>query len=214
MERTLTNIATQLVQRHESKRRPVRAIIKHVNYANRHIQVTRNGAYIRHCKVQRGISLGTVNAPIVRVGDVALIERDPVTQKWLCVEIRSKVRCATGNAPASEIEADTGAEVSYTATTQQWSQGITPDFLFDPPVIPLGQLTLPEQQQELICGLPRCTDCAPDGYVEGMALVISADAEHPSGCWKWGFRRGNSCTRQVLRALRWQIAGVGRGILS
>jgi hypothetical protein len=188
MEQTLVNVMAQTVRRHETKTRIERTVIRAVNYETRRLQCSRNGALLRHVKVQAGIDLGTTNAPIVRAGDIALVERDSITQKWLCVGIRSKVRCATGGGPSAEVEIDTSANVSYTATTQKWSQTITPDFLFLPPLESLGQLTLPDQQQDLICGLPRCTDCAPDGYTAGMALVIGTDTEHPGGCWKWGFR--------------------------
>lgn len=142
--RTLNDSLAQVTRRHtDMYDRPQRAWILHVNYTTRRLTVNRRGAIMHHVKVQSGIALGTKSQPIVTAGNVAFVRRDPVTQKWLCVEIRSKTRCASGNGPASEVEVDTSADVSYSATIQQsYTATVTPMSLFNTELEDLGELAL------------------------------------------------------------------------
>lgn len=173
--------------------------IQFVDYSTRHIVVKVRGfGTIRKVKVQKGIQLGTTDKPVVVRGDTANIKRRP-SGKWVAESISHKERCATDTINDDDVEVNTSN--SYFA--QQLSALETPFDLRFPPIEPLGQITLPEfrfpDPTMYLCGIPQCTDCAPDGYTAGMTLVLSSDAEHPLGCWKWGFRQGREalCRAQI-----------------
>lgn len=144
--------------------------------------------------VQSGIQLGTPDRPSVFAGDQAIIRRKR-DNTYVCTSIERKNRCATSSdqeTPEIDTSVDMVTSSSfYTASGGSYSAGITPLDLFLPPIESLGELTplIDRQQDELLlCGLPKCTVCFPHGEDVGMVLTLSSDDEHPGGCWIWDFR--------------------------
>lgn len=182
-----------LTRRHETKPTRFRCLLRRVNIIRHMVDVTgRNysGPSKVKCSASVARQMGTPDRPQVFAGDVCWIERQP-DNKWLCVEIRNKTHCATSTDSDVEIDSTADTQNSYSA---QGSFGITltPLDLMPSPIEQLGQLTpfaerFPTPANDL-CGIPQCTICAPDGYVAGMAIILSSDDIHPDGCWVWGFR--------------------------
>lgn len=171
----------------------LRGNIRKVNRVTRHLAVLVNGyGLMRRIPVNRGINLGTPDRPVVFPGDTAVLTRGQ--NGWVCVNIEQKDRCGS---KTSEFVGDVVIEnevepVSANSTVVQQIGALDlPGDLFLPPFQLLGQLTLPTQRFSslLICGIPACTNCAPDGYTAGYVLKLSVDAAHPGGCWVWGPRQ-------------------------
>jgi len=185
MNRTTSNALGQIVRQNAPRADKFLCKIKAINYINRRLQVTARGySGPRRVAAQVGVDLGNTDRPRVFPGDVALVERQS-DGKWLCTSITHKIKCATG-AAGSEVDVNTSSsyEVDGFGTT------ITPLDLFIPPIEALGDLWVqgdaPPDAGTYLCGIPPCSDCAPDGYQPGMAPIISSEGE--STCWVWGFR--------------------------
>lgn len=181
--------------------------IAKINYVNRRVQVIARGySGPMRVPVAAHVKLGSRHKKKAFAGDAAIIELQG--DRWICVAIRHKTACLVREKEGVESDIDIGDEpdipidlgeevdipTADTFSLGDFSDVITPDFPFPPPVELLGDITLPEfelplpELEHLHCGLPECTDCAPDGYVAGYVLKISTDAEHPGGCWVWGPR--------------------------
>lgn len=190
----------------------LRGIIKKVNRVTRHLHIQVGGyGLLRSVPVNRGINLGTPDRKVVFPGDTAVIVRG--RRGWQCIAVEHKDRCGskvsefTGDVVIeNEVEPVSGD--SY--VSQQVGALSLPTDLYLPPFQLLGNLTLASERfdpQLLICGLPRCTDCAPTGYVLGYVLKISSDAENPGGCWIWGPRQ------PVQGGVLWMVANEFVGVI-
>lgn len=179
----------------------IRGIIKKVNRVTRHLHVLAGGyGLLRSVPVNRGINLGTPDRKVVFPGDTAVLIR--AKRGWQCVGIEHKDRCGS---KVSEFSGDVVIEnqvepVSADSYTMQQIGALSlPSDLSLPPFELLGQLSLPTQRftggTTMLCGLPPCVDCSPNGLSAGMSPVLSADETYPGGCWVWDFKvRGCLCT--------------------
>lgn len=144
--RTLNDSLAQVTRKYaDIYDKPHRSTILHVNYTAHRLTVNMRGAILHHVKVQAGITLGTKQQPVVTEGNIAFVRRDPATQKWLCIEIRDRTRCADDGTPSDPVEVDTSADVTYSATIQDYASTLTPMSLFNGQFEDLGDLTLAGQ---------------------------------------------------------------------
>lgn len=185
------NSIKQLIIQNEEPE-TLRGIIKKVNRVTRHLHIQVGGyGLLRSVPVNRGINLGTPDRKVVFPGDTAVIVKGK--RGWQCTSIEHKDRCGskvsefTGDIVVeNEVEPVSGD--SY--VSQQVGALSLPTDLYLPPFQLLGNITLPDERfdDNLICGLPPCVNCAPAGIVTGYVLQISSDVTNPGGCYIWGPR--------------------------
>lgn len=196
MSRSGNDAFAQLVRKHQTRDEKWSGAILKIGYANYRLKVRGRVYGIKTVRVDRStVDLGTADRPKVFVGDIARIER--IDGKWICTRIVGKQQFCPATAEDSDVEVNIDSVSSW--SVQNYGANLTP---LDPTIPffePLGNIALPDgmfpSPTTFLCGIPQCTDCAPDGFVSGMSPVLSTDAEHPTGCWQWGFKcRGCSAT--------------------